>query len=164
MPRILNQSRRLVAAAMLVAATGMLSAQARLLPQVEVSSGGALEMLPSLAIEGQWLIVSVAPSSPPSARLLQALTAWEIESRTARLLIVAEGVTDARPLAEAWSERLPGARWVADPTNAIARSMNLRGAPMVFGVRNQEIVWVLAGVLNDPAMLRDAATSWLANP
>lgn len=159
--KILTRSRALTMAGVVVA-TAMIAAQAeRPLPPVALVADGTSVMLPAMALEGQWLIVSVAASSPPSTRLLDAMSNWELGPRASRLLVVAESVADAEPLAAEWAARLPGARWAADPKGEIARSLNLRGAPMVIGVRGREIVWTLAGVLNDPGMLHDITTGWL---
>lgn len=68
---------------------------------------------------------------------------------------------DPQPLIAEWSDKLPGVRWVADPENVVARELSVRGAPTLIGVNGTEVKWVLAGVLNDPAMVRDVVRSWI---
>jgi hypothetical protein len=42
--------------------------------------------------------------------------------------------------------------------------VGLRGAPAVIGVAGGDIGFILAGVLNDPTMVRDVIKGWLSVP
>ncbi len=136
------------------------------LPDATVQSVDGTEgTLVSAAREGQWLILYIGgPDSMPSARLLEALTKWEMGSALARIVVIVESGQDARQMAAAWSDRLPGVQWLADTKGEAARGLKVRGAPTVMGVKAQSLEWMLAGVLNDPAMLRDVIRSWIGQP
>jgi hypothetical protein len=137
----------------------------RPLPDVELVLADATRApLRNLAGDGQWLVVYLALPSPASARLLEAMTDWSLGAGASRLLIVTSKESDARALFEQWGARLPGARWAADPDMALARGLNLRGAPSLVGARSTQASWVLAGVLNDPGLVRDVVRSWVTTP
>ena len=132
------------------------------LPEVNVVAvGGVSAPLGSFATEGQWLIFYMgSPTSSASARLLDAMSKWDIGDRLSRVLVVAGQSGDPKALAEKWAEQLPGVRWVGDPKNEMAKALNVRGAPTLLGAKGQTVNWRMAGVLNDPTMLRDIVKSW----
>ena len=124
---------------------------------------GSNVALTAVSQEGQWVLLYVgADGSTPSTRLLEAITKWELGDALARVIIVVADTPDVETTARVWTERLPGARWFGDPKGDAARALKLRGAPTVVGARGQSLEWVLAGVLNDPTMLRDVIRSWVA--
>lgn len=130
-----------------------------------VSVEGAESTLASAARDGQWLLLYVGgPGAMPSSRLLDALSTWELGPALARIVVVVESGEDARQMAAAWADRLPGVQWLADTKGEAARGLKVRGAPTVMGVKGPALEWMLAGVLNDPAMLRDVIRSWIAQP
>jgi hypothetical protein len=162
--QVWTRSRIAIALALAIATTTAAATQSaeRPLPDVALAlADGTPATLHGLAGEGQWLIVYVAATSPPAARLLEALTTWELGAQTSRIVVVTTADVDVRALAAQWSERLPGTRWAADPSNAFARGLGIRGAPTVVGARGRQAAWVLAGVLNDPSMVRDVVKSWI---
>ena len=140
--------------------------QQRPLPEVDVVlAGRTATPLSALAADGQWLILYVgAPSSTASARLLDAMTQWQLDTALSRVLIVVADEKDPETVAAQWREKLPGARWAADPTGELAKGLKVRGAPTLIGASGTTVHWVLAGVLNDPTMLRDVVRSWTAAP
>lgn len=150
-----------IVAAVALASTVSAAQAVRPLPDADlVVPPGGLTKLTALGQEGQWLILYLGENSPPSARLLEALAGWELGPQLARVVVVVRG-TDAQPLAEEWTARLPGVRWASDPSGSIARGAGLRGTPTVIGARSAGIGFILAGVLNDPSMIRDVVTGWL---
>ena len=157
-------SRTVIALAVAIAATAAAAAQSsdRPIPDATLAmADGSQTSLHALASEGQWLIVYLGASSPPGSRLLDALTTWELGTQTSRIVVVTTADVDVRALASEWSARLPGTRWAVDPANVLARGLSIRGAPTVVGARGIHAAWVLAGVLNDPSMVRDVVKSWM---
>lgn len=155
--------RLAMAAALAGSLTATPAAQRRQpLPDAAVqSSQGSDVKLAELALDGQWLIVYVGgPDSTASSRLLEALSGWDLQQGLARVVVMV-GDADLRALQQTWGDRLPQARWVVDPRHDAARALKLRGAPSVVGARGPSLEWILAGVLNDPTMLRDVVRSWL---
>lgn len=137
----------------------------RPLPDADVvTPEGGLVKLAAMQQDGQWLVLYISESSAPSARLLEALAEWRLEASLTRVVVVVAGVADAQPLASEWAERLPGVRWASDPSGSIARGAGLRGTPTVIGARDGQMAWILAGVLNDPGMIRDVVRGWVSAP
>lgn len=136
------------------------------LPEATVQSAdGAEATLAGAARDGQWLLLYVGgPDSMPSSRLLDALVKWELGAALSRIVVVVESGQDARQMASAWSERLPGVQWLGDTKGEAARGLKVRGAPTLMGAKGQTLEWMLAGVLNDPVMLRDVIRSWISQP
>lgn len=153
-------------AAFVLAVAGTALAQppaAKPLPDADVlTTEGALVKLNALSPGGQWLIVYAVESAPPTERLLEALTKWELGAGLGRVVVVVAQVADAGPMAAKWAERLPAVRWVSDPSGSVGRGAGLRGGPMLIGARDGDVGFILAGVLNDPTMLRDAVRGWIA--
>ena len=55
----------------------------------------------------------------------------------------------------------PSVRWLADPDGAAWKALRLTGTPFILGIKDSQIVWSLAGVLNDPAVLESVIRSWV---
>jgi hypothetical protein len=138
--------------------------QRRPLPQVDVVGvGGSPVALGSHATGSQWLILYVgASTSSASSRILEAMAKWELGGGLSRILVIVAQEGDPQQVSEPWREKLPDVRWVGDPKNEVARALDVRGGPTLIGVKGEQVEWVLAGVLNDPAMLRDVVRSWIS--
>lgn len=160
-------ARCVAGVALMTMAVGPVAAQAsRPVPEVAVAApGGAMVPLTSLGGEQPWLILYMgAPGSAASLRLLQAMESWALGGALSRVVVVVATAADAQPLASEWATRLPGVRWAGDPDNAMAKALGVRGAPTLLGIKGGAVDWVLAGVLNDPTMLRDVVKSWIDAP
>ena len=121
----------LVATALCLGVVSTASAsEKRPLPQASVTaSGGDRVDITSLAAEGHWLLIYVAPASTPSLRTIKALAAWaaEVPQLAERTVLVFAGSHDAAAaLVTQLGDGFPPVRWVADE-NGTARE----GAPRV---------------------------------
>lgn len=131
-------------------------------PSVVLQGGdGNLLELSLVAAEGQWLLIYLAPDSPASGRLLQAMRRWQLGAMDHVLVMVGGEQAAAREFVAA-DHQLPGVRFALDPRREAWQALQLSGVPTVVGVRNNLQEWRLAGVLNDPEALRTVLTSWLA--
>ena len=111
---------------------------------------------------GQWLLIYTTPTSAASARLLAAMKQWESPGLDARTVVVVGAAVDkAAEFAQQHAADYPAVRWFADPDGAAWKALRLTGTPFIVGIRDNQIVWSLAGVLNDPAVLESVIRSWV---
>lgn len=129
---------------------------------LEGGDGAPLE-LALVAAEGQWLMLYLAPGTPATVRLLDALRQWQLPALDHVIVMVGGGSAEARAFVQA-DHALPGVRFFLDPERDAWRALQLTGVPTVIGVRNNLLDWRLAGVLNDPETLRALLANWLTTP
>jgi hypothetical protein len=111
---------------------------------------------------GQWLLIYVTPTSAASARLLGAMKQWESADLDARtVVIVGASVDKSAAHAQQHAADYPAVRWLVDPDGTAWKALRLTGTPYILGVRDGQIVWSLAGVLNDPRALESVIRSWV---
>jgi hypothetical protein len=161
---ILNAARSL---ALVLAAAWPLEAQReQMVPDTTVvTASGAPASLTSLMTPGKWVIFYLgSPTSAAAARLLNAMSTWEVNEGLTRVIVVIAAASDAQAPVDRWARSLPGVQWVADPANALAQALDIRGTPTLLGVEENRVRWKVAGVLNDPTMVRDVVKSWVAMP
>lgn len=127
---------------------------------LQSADGGAIE-LALAAAEGNWLLIYLAPESPASRRLLDAMRQWQLPALDHVLVVVGGDQPAAREFVAA-DHQLPGVRFALDPQRDAWKALQLSGVPSLVGTRNNLQEWRLAGVLNDPEALRAVLTSWLA--
>lgn len=155
----------LLAAIALAVAAPVLASEKRPLPDAAVLGGdGRPVALASLGAEGQWLLIYLATDSTPSARLVDALKAWqaEVPQLASRAVLVFGGRAErVRQFVEARGEAMPGLRWTVDADGSAATALRVTGTPTIVGVADGRIEWALAGVLNDPKTFRQALTAWV---
>ena len=157
---------RSAAAAALVAALGMAAVGAvekGPLPAFQVAAlDGAAVASSQMGPSGQWLLVYVTPTSAASARLLGGMKAWETPALDLRtVVVVGAPVADTAAFARERAAEFPAVRWFADPEGAAWKALRLTGTPYILGIRNGQVVWSLAGVLNDPKALESVVRSWV---
>jgi hypothetical protein len=111
---------------------------------------------------GHWLLIYMTPASAASARLLGAMKQWESSDLDARtVVIIGAAVDKAARFAEQHAADYPAIRWFADPDGSAWRALRLTGTPYILGIKDGQIVWSLAGVLNDPKALESVIRSWV---
>lgn len=149
-------------AAALMASTA--SAQDRTVPEFVVRNSADQEVASSvMSAQPKWLLVYVAPDCRPCNTLMRALPKWQSAELMVRVVLV---VAAKQPEAKAWIEKsLPeemrDLTWYADPDRHAATALELTGAPVLVGVRNGNIEWQLAGVLNSPSALESVVRRWV---
>ena len=141
------------------------ASEKRPLPQftVTASSGERVEVA-SLAADGPWVLIYVAPASTPSGRVIRALEEWasEVPQVAERTVIVLAGTRDAaRAFVAQLGDRFPPVRWTMDEDGTASEALRVSGTPTIIGVKAQQIEWVLAGVLNEPRTYQQVVTAWV---
>ena len=152
--------------ALLAAAAASMAAGAdekRPLPAFQVTTlEGAAVQSPQVGPAGQWLLIYVTPTSAASIRLLAGMKQWETPELSLRtVVIVGAPVADAVAFTGERGTEFPAGRWFADPQGAAWQALRLSGTPYILGMKDGQIVWSLAGVLNDPKALESVIRTWV---
>lgn len=155
----------LLALACVLTATQAEAAEKRFLPPLTlVRATGETVTTAALSSEPQWLLIYVTPGAPAADRLIEAMKAWEFGTGLRKVVFV----VDARsPETAAWAgrlfpqteESLPPRFF--DPTGDARTALRVTGTPTLMGIKDGQIAWGLAGVLNDPAALEPVIRNWI---
>jgi hypothetical protein len=139
------------------------AAEKRPLPAFQVvTMDGVAVASPQVGPAGQWLLIYVTPTSAASARLLGGMKQWESPDLNARtVVVIGAPVAEAAKFVKARAAEFPAVRWFADPQGAAWQALRLTGTPYILGVKDGQIAWSLAGVLNDPRALESVIRSWV---
>ena len=115
-----------------------------------------------LSTSSQWLLVYLDPVTASNRKLLGLLKAWQTPQLIARVVLVIDG----KPAdGKAWLEKElgdqpPPLAWFADADGSAAKALAVSGTPTLFGVRDGQVEWKLAGVLNRPESLESIVRTW----
>jgi hypothetical protein len=139
------------------------AAEKRPLPPFQlVTLEGASVESAQIGPAGQWLLLYVTPTSAASIRLLGGMKEWESADLDARTVVVfGSTVADAAAFVQKRAAEFPGVRWLVDPDGAARQFLRVTGTPYILGIKDGQIVWALAGVLNDPRALESVIRSWV---
>jgi hypothetical protein len=109
---------------------------------------GAPVQSADLADVNAWLLIYTRKDCNACDQLLQLWTPQDTPTPLGRIRIVAGAVTPGE--IAALREEFPlltDAAWYADSDNSAAHALGLHGAPAVFGMRGQTVMWMSQGVL-----------------
>lgn len=142
---------------------GLHADEKRSLPAFQVATlDGAAVASSQIGPAGQSLLIYVTPTSPASARLLAAMKAWQTDAMAQRVVVVIGApVAAAQAFVSERATEFANVRWFADPQGEAWKALRLTGTPYLLGVRDGQIAWALAGVLNDPMALESVVRSWV---
>lgn len=136
----------------------------RPLPAFQVVTGeGAVVSSAQLTSEPQYLLVYVNAASSTSRKLLDALGDWATPKLAGRTVLVIGGTPQEaqRFIATGVPESLQGMTRYFDTGHSAWQALNLRGSPVLIGVRDGRTDWSLSGVLSDPAALKSVVLTWV---
>ena len=136
----------------------------RPLPAFEVvTSEGAAVSSAQLSSEAQYLLVYVNAASSTSRRLLDALGDWATPELARRTVVVIGGTPQEaqRFIETGMPVSLQGTARYFDTGRSAWQALNLRGSPVLIGVRDGRTEWSLSGVLSDPAALKSVVLTWV---
>ncbi|SRR6266481_2139638 len=125
------------------------------------SANGQLVTNQGLPNKGNWLLVYVHPRSHFCDDMLKLLQTNDSPSPVAGMVIVVDGSIDDLQGLQAKYPNLAGAAWYADLNHEAFGALKLRGFPVVIGVTQQTMEWMLHGVVPDPDSFRSALNNWL---
>lgn len=135
------------------------------LPAFDVTSLDGVTIRSSgLPRPGTWLLVYVKPHCIPCETLLHFFKRGEPPNFSQRIVVVVGGtVNEAREMVGKFPD-LAQESWYTDPGQNAFTQLQLQGASMVLGVRQDRVEWSIAGVLPDPVTLHSILTTWLEEP
>ena len=154
----------LFAALMLTAQDGARAAGTKPLPEFRVSAlDGRTVRSSDLAADENWLLIYIEPGCRPCDGVLKVFDrAAPVADVRRRVVVVVGGrtVEETKLLAERF-RWLPEACWYADPARRAAQALKAGGAPVVYGVRGDQLEWTLNGTLSDAKKLESVLLTWL---
>jgi hypothetical protein len=113
--------------------------------------------------ETQYVLLYVRPDCRPCDRLLALLRSASSPQFTSRVVVIVNGAPEAS--AAYVARHIPAAAgpvtWYADTQGDGYRALRLAGMPELIGVKNGEMMWSIAGVLNDAATVESVVRTWV---
>jgi hypothetical protein len=111
----------------------------------------------------QWLLVYVSPGCPSCDLLLEALRGWQNASLIQHTILVV-GAPNTAAAQQYIQQMLPSdasaLQWYADVQAEAWTALQLKGTPVLVGVKKGTIQWAISGVLNDPGALESVVKTW----
>jgi hypothetical protein len=156
--------RSIVLALALVASVPVAAIERKPLPPVElIGLDGIRATNADLTRSGKWLMIYVHADCRPCNALLELIDRQETPLLPSKVVVVigGMGVDDGNVLAQKFPD-LVEASWNADPERAFLKVLQLPGAPVVLGMRDDVIEWSLAGALGKSADVQSVLRSWVA--
>lgn len=156
-------NRLLVALVVLGASSVSATAiEPRPLPAFRVhSADGAVVTSGQLSGDRRWVLIYALPDCLPCDDVIRLLKDSGTPALVERTVLVI-GAQPAEAAAYARS-RLPrevsGVRWYADAQGEAWLALGLHGTPVIIGIRDGRIVWVMSGALKDAAA--SVVRSWV---
>ena len=124
---------------------------------------GALVDSRQLTTETQYVLLYVRPDCRPCDRLLALVRSANSPQFTSRVVVIVNGAPGAG--AAYVARHIPAAAgpvtWYADTQGDGYRALRLSGMPELIGVKNGEMMWSIAGVLNDAATVESVVRTWV---
>ena len=117
-----------------------------------------------LTAEPQYVLLYVKPDCRPCDRLLALVRNAKSPQFASRVIVIVHG--EAAPAAayvarQANSSEAAPLAWYADPQGAGYRALRLSGMPELIGVKDGQVMWSVAGVLNDAATVESIVRTWV---
>ena len=123
---------------------------------------GTAAVLDNLGLNGTWVVVYLQPQCKPCTQQLQLLRTVTDAGYASRIVIIGGGMTAREAQSQQRSvPHLAQARWYTDLSRAVPRSLHLRGAPVILGIRGKRVEWTLNGVPPKPDLLKNSVISWM---
>jgi hypothetical protein len=116
-----------------------------------------------LTAETQYVLLYVRPDCRPCDRLLALVKSANSPQFTSRLVVVVNGDTTAG--ARYVGRQIPAdagpVTWYADTDGGGYRALRLTGMPALIGVKDGQMMWSIAGVLNDAETVESVVRTWV---
>jgi hypothetical protein len=116
-----------------------------------------------LTAETQYVLLYVRPDCRPCDRLLALVRSANSPQFSSRVIVVVNG--DANAGARYVSRQIPAdagpVSWYADSDSSGYRALRLTGMPELIGVKDGQMMWSIAGVLNDAETVESVVRTWV---
>lgn len=116
-----------------------------------------------LTAETQYVLLYVRPDCRPCDRLLALVKSAKSPQLASRMVVVVNG--DANAAARYVGRQIPAdagpVTWYADTDGGGYRALRLTGMPALIGVKDGQMMWSIAGVLNDAETVESVVRTWV---
>jgi hypothetical protein len=116
-----------------------------------------------LTAETQYVLLYVRPDCRPCDRLLALIRSANSPQFTSRVVVIVSGEANAG--AAYVARHVPAdagpLTWYADAQGSGYRALRLTGMPELIGVKDGQMMWSVAGVLNDGATVESVVRTWV---
>ena len=157
--------RTAVATLLFVGAYASVAAiEKRAIPSFSVTRlDGTIVDSAQLTAETQYVLLYVRPDCRPCDRLLALVKSASSPQLASRMVIVVNG--DASAGAKYVGRQIPATAgpvtWYADTEGGGYRALRLTGMPALIGVKDGQMMWSIAGVLNDAETVESVVRTWV---
>ena len=135
------------------------------LPAIQLSTlDGQTIKTADLPGKGNWLLIYVNSKSRFCDEMLKQLKKEQYPDLAGNAVIVVNGSSDDAKGLQAKYPDLATALWYTDSSRDAFNQLKLHGMPVVVGISNQTMKWVVNGVIPDPDTFRSVLNSWLKQP
>jgi hypothetical protein len=116
-----------------------------------------------LTTETQYLLLYVRPDCRPCDRLLALVKSANSPQLASRVVVVVNGdaAAGARYVARQIPANANALTWYADGDGGGYRALRLTGMPALIGVKDGQMMWSIAGVLNDAETVESVVRTWV---
>lgn len=114
-----------------------------------------------LPSKGNWLLIYVTPKSHFCDEMLKSMKKDQYPDLPLNAIFIVGSTLDETRAMQAKYPDLAGAFWYADPTRAALAQMKLHGVPVVVGMNQQTMKWIVNGVIPDPKNFKAILNSWI---
>jgi hypothetical protein len=128
------------------------------------SSTGQTVKTADLPSKGNWVLIYIQPKSQFSDNLLKVMKRDLYPNLEQHAVIIVSGSVDDLKNTQSKYPDLSQAAWYADTDKTAFSQLQLHGAPVVLGIRQQVIQWSLNGVLPDTNVSRSVVNTWVNQP
>ena len=155
----------ILGAAILLLAPLAMAIQPVPLPSFQLTSlAGQTVKSADLPSKGNWVLIYIQPKSQFSDNLLKLMKRDLYPNLEQHAVIIVSGSLDDLKNAQSKYPELSEASWYADTDKTAYSQLQLHGAPVVLGVKQQVIQWSLNGVLPDSNVSRSVVNTWVNHP
>jgi len=128
------------------------------------SAAGQTVKSADLPSQGNWVLIYIQPKSQFSDNLLRLMKRDLYPNLEQHAVIIVGGSVDDLKSTQSKYPDLSQASWYADTDKSAYTQLQLHGAPVVLGLRQQTIEWSLNGVLPDSNVSRSVLNTWVNQP
>jgi hypothetical protein len=159
-------TRLAVAALCAAAGTAMVGAAGRPLPVFPLHAlDGSVVQSTDAVPDGRTVLIVVQEQCEPCETLFRAIKTKDKPELPEDLVVVvtAANHADAERMKAKYKD-LENAKWFADPDLAGYTALQLKGLPVVHGLRDRSIEWSLSGASVPAARFLSMLTNWVGMP
>jgi hypothetical protein len=114
---------------------------------------------------GRWVLLYLQPQCPTCEQLLQKFKKAALSPLVlARIFIAVRGDTQDLQTVQQDFPELSAARWYTDPEGVGLTTLQLPGAPVIIGLKDEEVRWTFTGDRTSMPRGGSVVTSWLEGP